>query len=617
MEYVHTSLSARMIILTIRIAPIIIAAVGVMVSLGWIFDAPLLTTIYQGAPTMKFSTSVAFIATGVAMYFTVELLTSNRKRLADISHLVLPPSLLIIILFMSVHVTSALLGTSSGIDNLFVRDIQSTYTTVPGRPAETTILSFFLAAAAGMTALQKSRSTTKVFLVNGSLIMLLGMIATVGYFLHIPALYYSISGVSNGMALHTAILFVTLGATMIGLSRVVRISSQVQKIKNEYQSPASSRISGISIQTKFLSILLTVTVIPIMFIGSIVLNNAVSLAPELLAGSVAVLGFATVVSVVFFAFAMSHTLVAPLLSLKRAIHDVATGNYGVEISAESTDEIGLLAEDFKNMKNVVVETNSNLEKLVHERTISLQNSKKQLEIVVEQLKEQERTMKNFISVAAHELKNPVAPILMASQLFIKREVESKITLTRDELNLILRNALRLKALCEQILDVARMENNGIKLEKHEFSVADLARQLIDDLKPTLKPGVDLAFSGQEKTVEADREKVQQVMLNLIQNAIKFTTEGTIQISLTTNSEHELVVSVRDTGNGIDSEILPRLFSKYATNSEKGTGLGLFISKNIIEAHGGRIWAENNPEKGSTFAFSLPSGHVVVRTSEVE
>ena len=108
-------------------------------------------------------------------------------------------------------------------------------------------------------------------------------------------------------------------------------------------------------------------------------------------------------------------------------------------------------------------------------------------------------------------------------------------------------------------------------------------------------------------VDADRGKIQQVVLNILHNALKFTKEGNIQVSLTLNSsKSEVVVAIRDNGSGIDREILPRLFGKYVTKSEKGTGLGLFISRNIIEAHGGEIWAQNNSDgMGATFLFSLP------------
>jgi signal transduction histidine kinase len=107
-------------------------------------------------------------------------------------------------------------------------------------------------------------------------------------------------------------------------------------------------------------------------------------------------------------------------------------------------------------------------------------------------------------------------------------------------------------------------------------------------------------------VEADKDRISQVISNLLANAVKFTNEGVIRIAAEKNNG-EILVSIKDTGTGVDPEILPRLFTKFVTKPETGgTGLGLFISKSIVEAHGGRIWAENNTDgKGATFYFSLP------------
>ena len=107
-------------------------------------------------------------------------------------------------------------------------------------------------------------------------------------------------------------------------------------------------------------------------------------------------------------------------------------------------------------------------------------------------------------------------------------------------------------------------------------------------------------------MKADKVRVYEVISSLLKNAIKFTKEGTITIAAEKMDYNEAVVGVKDTGEGIDPEIMPRLFAKFATKSFEGTGLGLFISKSIIEAHGGRMWAENNADgKGSSFCFSIP------------
>ncbi len=180
-----------------------------------------------------------------------------------------------------------------------------------------------------------------------------------------------------------------------------------------------------------------------------------------------------------------------------------------------------------------------------------------------------------------------------------------------------RNAYRLQALITDILDVARIEAGTLTLDRQNVDLTDLITTAIADVENQVKVGgkrIEISYSheqiqqAREKKdiiIDADKDRILQVLSNLLSNALKFTKEGTIAIT-TDKRYNEVIVKVRDSGSGIDSEIFPRLFEKFASKSEKGTGLGLFISKNITEAHGGRIWAENNPDgKGATFAFSLP------------
>src|SRR5215208_1479440 len=179
-----------------------------------------------------------------------------------------------------------------------------------------------------------------------------------------------------------------------------------------------------------------------------------------------------------------------------------------------------------------------------------------------------------------------------------------------------RNAKRLQQLTEDILDVSKIETQSLKLKKEHFNLNDVISNAVRDytkhiekgssnsnLKLFYKPAADDMLSV---VIEADKARLAQVISNLLSNAVKFTKEGTIFISIEKKDNH-ILVSVKDSGTGIDPEILPRLFTKFATKSFEGTGLGLFISKSIIEAHGGKIWAENNSDgkKGATFTFSLP------------
>ena len=139
---------------------------------------------------------------------------------------------------------------------------------------------------------------------------------------------------------------------------------------------------------------------------------------------------------------------------------------------------------------------------------------------------------------------------------------------------------------------------------------DAIQDYRDEIEKKCNGNLKLLYEPSNKEdiiVEADRGRLTQVISNLLSNALKFTKEGTVSIRTEKKySIQEVVVLIKDTGKGIDPEILPRLFTKFATKSDKGAGLGLFISKSIIQAHGGRIWVKTNAEgTGVTFAFSMP------------
>lgn len=589
------------------IAPITIALVGLIVVVAWIVDIPSLKSIIPGSPSMKFSTSVSFLCSGIAIYFVVELLLPGRRMISAASQVVLPAALLIIILFMSTHVASGILSSPSGVDNLFVKEEPGTpFTVSPGRPSEVTILNFLLIAGVGTLAIAQHSWLTKILIATGLVIGFNAGIALVGYATGLPFLYYALPGLTTGMAAHTALLFLASGLIFILLSRRLTRKSDRFSIQIESEEELNEKNNCISIRTKFSGLLLIVSIVPILFIGGVTLNNTSFLPVQYLGGSLAVLGVATAISATVFALALSHSILRPIFSLRHAMNEVANGNLDVNIPVQSSDEIGLLAKNFAIMKDSVIAVNSNLERLVNMRTAELQDSKKQLEIVVAQLKEQERVTKEFINIAAHELKNPITPILVTAHLLAKRKVDKKIVLSEEEFDLIAHNASRLKRLSDDILDVARIENTGIKLENSAFNLSELLQEAINDSNALARTGVEVSYMGSDVVIEADRDKIQQVVLNILHNSLKFTKEGIIGVSLTINSNSEAVVMVKDNGSGIDYEILPRLFSKYVSKSEKGTGLGLFISKKIIDAHNGKIWAENNPDgKGATFAFSLP------------
>ena len=226
----------------------------------------------------------------------------------------------------------------------------------------------------------------------------------------------------------------------------------------------------------------------------------------------------------------------------------------------------------------------------------------------EQLKVHDRMQREFINIAAHELRTPIQPILGLSEI-----ASSKIKNQDPELykllETIFRNAKRLSRLTEDILDVTKIESQSLKLHKQNCNLKDIIVNVFEDynIKRQQKNLNLLYHCNEDIIIEADKMRLTQVISNLLNNSIKFTKEGEISVNVERDDIAQLIiVSVRDTGLGIDPEILPRLFTKFASRSFEGTGLGLYISKSIIEAHGGRIWTQNNDgNKGATFSFSLP------------
>jgi signal transduction histidine kinase len=252
--------------------------------------------------------------------------------------------------------------------------------------------------------------------------------------------------------------------------------------------------------------------------------------------------------------------------------------------------------------------NNRLKKIVNEKTKDLKIAVNSLEKANEQLKQHDSMQKEFINVAAHELRTPIQTIIGYCEMI---SITPKNT--DKYLESIKRNAERLSSLIEDILDVTRIESKKLKIEKSEFDLKEKINNVIKDLvikdKNDRKQNIEFKSSFREQImVYADRIRIYQVINNLLKNALKFTPNGRITITLEKierNNNKFIIVRIRDDGKGIDPQVLPILFKKFVTKSETGTGLGLYISKNIIEAHGGSIRGYNNPDgKGATFEFTL-------------
>jgi signal transduction histidine kinase len=274
-----------------------------------------------------------------------------------------------------------------------------------------------------------------------------------------------------------------------------------------------------------------------------------------------------------------------------------------------SDAAGLVT--YSNRKTTVDSFKSVFELLWNER------------MLVEELRKADKMQKEFINVTAHELRTPIQPILLLIDTLLSKK--GNIEDYEELLKIIRSNAKRLQRVTENILDITRIENGSFGLKKEIFDLNEVIMSVLTEYESQVRKvnQVQITFTSKVSFfVEADKVRITQVISNLLSNAIKFTQEGSIIIStekiIPDNKKPAALVCIKDTGIGIHPEIHSKLFSKFTSKSAGGIGLGLYLCKNIVEAHGGRIWAESNSnENGSAFFFTLPLHHNNTTLSQQE
>ncbi len=336
----------------------------------------------------------------------------------------------------------------------------------------------------------------------------------------------------------------------------------------------------------------------------------------LLEVSFAIINIAVVLLILYFV----KKILKPIDTLTDATSQVKKGNLEVSVQHKGSDELSLLAESFNSMVQSIKNYNNKQNQLTSE-----------LKKLNEQLKYKDQLKNQYINIAAHELRTPIQPILGLTEIIRSRSTASSQSKEDAEfLEIIIRNAKRLQGLSQKILDISKIENRTLRLDREKFNFNKNLRDIISDIK-SKKNEVEIVFAEPNVDpiiVNADKIRIDEVISNLLTNAVESTKNGvkdgsitheqdrntifvftTIRSSVRNNNKdnmEEVLIRIRDRGIGIDPEIQDKLFTIFVTKSETGSGLGLFISKGIIEAHGGKIWAENNTDgKGATFSFSLP------------
>jgi signal transduction histidine kinase len=304
------------------------------------------------------------------------------------------------------------------------------------------------------------------------------------------------------------------------------------------------------------------------------IQGAVSQTTQLIIVAVPVV----IVSTAIIGFIIFYSVTRPLLGLRHAATEIAKGNFDVKIELMRNDEIGELASHFENMR--------------------------------EELKRKEKLKDEFISVASHELRSPIQPIMGFIDLAKKGYVKPE-----EAIDGILPQARRLQQLANDILDVTRIEGGSLKCIMEKVRISDVVGEVVEAAKVNLDDNVaietKIVNGAQAIEIDADKTRVVQVLSNLVSNAVRFTKKGTVRVETRASVERNFVeITVSDTGGGIPKEIMPDLFGKFVTKSvgkdnQHGTGLGLFISKAIVAAHNGTISGSNNKDGGATFVVTLP------------
>jgi signal transduction histidine kinase len=289
------------------------------------------------------------------------------------------------------------------------------------------------------------------------------------------------------------------------------------------------------------------------------------------------------------------------LELSAAANKIAQGKFNVHIEPKSQDEVGLLYRDLMRMEGQLREYYKGLESEVRKKEKELEESR-----VLDKRKD------DFISIASHELKTPITSMKIFTELLKRQSDVGQDERSVNYLNRIDDQINRLISLVNQLLDVSKIRAGGLKLRKSKFYIDRLVKETVDELEENMPKHKVIIKSLQRYKVSADKDRIQQVLINLLINAAKYSPNADkIIVSGKLKGKRNVVVSVKDFGMGIAPENQGKIFEKFFRIYEDkdktfpGLGMGLHIASNIIKKHNGKIWFESEPHKGSTFYFSLP------------
>ena len=311
---------------------------------------------------------------------------------------------------------------------------------------------------------------------------------------------------------------------------------------------------------------------------------------------------------------LARRLVRPVKQMRTAAARIGAGAYDERIELRRRDELGGLADELNGMAASLQASVQSLERKVEERTRELQRALAELSRKGRQLEIASEHKSHFLANMSHELRTPLNAIIGFSQV-LRQRLFGPINERQEEyLDDILSSGNHLLSLINDVLDLSKVEAGQVELEVASFSLREtLERGVVMVREPATKDGVRLSLklAPGVDLVEGDERRLRQVIFNLLSNAVKFTPEGGEVVVATASRDHEVLISVTDTGPGIRVEDHERIFEEFQQTDvgvqlREGTGLGLALSKRLVELHGGRIWVESEPGHGSRFVFTLPA-----------
>ena len=336
-----------------------------------------------------------------------------------------------------------------------------------------------------------------------------------------------------------------------------------------------------------------------------------------------------IIATIVLIFALSTWVTKPINKLIVVIKDIREkGDLNKKVEVITRDELGQLASSFNQMtadlkesRDKLVEARENLEKQVVERTKELQQtldelkeSQKKIELQNVQLKRLDRLKSAFLNTTSHELRTPMASIKGYIQLLLKQSLGEISEEQKNALNVVLRNTGRLDHLIQDILDISRLESGTMKFVSEKTDVRMLMEETVETMQSLAdRKGIKINLEIEDKIPElvVDQERIRQVLMNLIDNAIKFSPNDSGVMARARKEKDDVLFEVKDSGRGIPKEHQDKIFGTfYQVDSGMdrkfgGVGLGLAISRGIVVSHGGKIWMESNMDNGSTFRFTLP------------